>query len=71
MPFFKNGEQRGKISPVWGLVPAGSVKRVNTVEILPTHIWKWKNVTSWNYSRNGVREIKENDGEGEFNSDTS
>jgi hypothetical protein len=25
-PFFKNGEQEGKIVPVWGLVPVGEEK---------------------------------------------
>jgi hypothetical protein len=37
-------------------------KRVNLVEILCTHVQKWKNETCWNYSRNGGGEIKENDG---------
>jgi hypothetical protein len=28
---------------------------VNMVEILCTHVWKWKNETCLNYSRNGGR----------------
>jgi hypothetical protein len=34
---------------------------VNAVELC-THVCKWKNETCGNYSRNGGREIKENDG---------
>jgi hypothetical protein len=41
-------------------------KRVNMVQILSTHVWKWKNETCQNYSRNGGR-IKENDGGGNSN----
>jgi hypothetical protein len=58
--FYKNGEQEGKISPVWVL---GIRRRredvrkwgrmVKTVEILRPHICKWKNETCSNYSRNG------------------
>jgi hypothetical protein len=36
------------------------------VEILCTNVWKWKNETCWNYSKNGGRGIKENDGGDEF-----
>jgi hypothetical protein len=43
-------------------------RRVNMVEILCTYVWKWKNET-WNYSRNGGKGEKENDGGGEFNYD--
>jgi hypothetical protein len=39
-------------------------KRVNMLKILCTHVSKWKNETCGNYSRNGERGIKENDGEG-------
>jgi hypothetical protein len=28
-------------------------KNINVVEILCTHVYKWKNETCWNYSRNG------------------
>jgi hypothetical protein len=45
MPFFKDGEQEGKTSPVWGLVPVGEgedikkgCRRANMVEILYTHV---------------------------------
>jgi hypothetical protein len=41
-------------------------KRVNMVEILCTHVWKWKNETG----RQGGG-IKENGGGGEFNYDMS
>jgi hypothetical protein len=37
------------------------------MEILCTHIWKWKNKVCWNYSKNGGN--KENDRGGEFNYD--
>jgi hypothetical protein len=39
------------------------------VKILYTHVYKWKNETCSNYSRNGRRGVKENDGGGEFNHD--
>jgi hypothetical protein len=26
-------------------------KKMNMVEILSTHVWKWKNETWWNYSK--------------------
>jgi hypothetical protein len=39
----------------------------NMVEILCTHVWKWKNKTHQNYCKNRGWEIKENDGGGEFN----
>jgi hypothetical protein len=42
---------------------------VNMVEILCTHVYKWKNETCWDYSRNGGRRIRENDGGGESNYD--
>jgi hypothetical protein len=48
--FFKN-EQKGKIGPVWGLVPMGgedikkACRKENMVEILYTHVLKWKNET--------------------------
>jgi hypothetical protein len=44
-------------------------RRLNVVEILCTHAWKWKNETCWNYSKNGGEGIKENDGGVEFNCD--
>jgi hypothetical protein len=37
-------------------------RRVNMMEMFSTHVCKWKNEISWNYSRNGGV-IKENDGE--------
>jgi hypothetical protein len=39
---FNGGEEVGK----W-------CGRVNIVQILCTHVFKWKNDTCWNYSRNG------------------
>jgi hypothetical protein len=39
------------------------------MEILCTHVCKWKNETCSNYSRRDEGRIKENDGEGEFNYD--
>jgi hypothetical protein len=44
-------------------------RKMNVVEILHTRAYKWKNETCWNYSRNGGRGIKENDGGGEFSYD--
>jgi hypothetical protein len=58
-------EQEGKTSPIWGVVTMGGGKirkvwgRLNVVEILCTHVWKWKNETCWNNSRNGEGGIKE------------
>jgi hypothetical protein len=50
----RRGEEVGKVC-----------EKVNMVQILCTHVCKWKN-----YSRNwGHRGIKENDGEIEFNYD--
>jgi hypothetical protein len=43
--------------------------RVNMVEMLCTHVWKWKNKICWNYSRNGGKRIKEDNGGGELNYD--
>jgi hypothetical protein len=49
--FTKNGEQEGRIGPVWGIVPVGwedtrkGCRTVNIVEILYTHVLKWKNET--------------------------
>jgi hypothetical protein len=52
MSFFKNEGQEDKTGPVWGLVPVAGEKdirkgcrRVNMVEILYTHVQKWKNET--------------------------
>jgi hypothetical protein len=39
------------------------------VQILCTHLWKWKNETCLNYSRNRARGAKENDGRAEFKFD--
>jgi hypothetical protein len=39
------------------------------VEILYTHVWKWKIETSGNYFRMGVGQLKEYDGGYEFNYD--
>jgi hypothetical protein len=39
------------------------------VEILYTHIQKWKNETCWSYSWNAGGELKENNTGGEFNYD--
>jgi hypothetical protein len=38
----------------WGVgIPVGKgCKKVNAVQILCTHVCKWKNDTCWNYSRN-------------------
>jgi hypothetical protein len=36
-------------------------------KILCKHVYKWKNETCWNYSRNEGKGIKENDEGGEFN----
>jgi hypothetical protein len=37
-------------------------RMVKLVQILCTQVCKWKNESCWNYSRNGGRGIKENDG---------
>jgi hypothetical protein len=49
----QNREQEGKISPVWGIATSGrgqdirrkGCRRVNRVEILSIHVYKWKNET--------------------------
>jgi hypothetical protein len=50
--FYKIREQEGRIGPVWGLATNGrgenvgkGYRRVNMVQILCTHICKWKNET--------------------------
>jgi hypothetical protein len=40
-------------------------RRVNMVEILHTHVCRWKHETCGNYFRNGGGRIKENNGGGE------
>jgi hypothetical protein len=64
------GEAMGTTGPVWvvGTLEKGC-RRVNMVQILYTHVCKWKNETCWNYSRNGGGGIKENDGRGELSYD--
>jgi hypothetical protein len=37
-------------------------RKMNIVEILGAYVWKWKNETCWNCSKNGERRMKENDG---------
>jgi hypothetical protein len=39
-----------------------SKRKVNMVEILCIHVWKWKNDSCWNCPKNGGEGIKENDG---------
>jgi hypothetical protein len=43
--------------------------RVNIVQILCIHVYKWKNETTETIPGMGEMEIKENDGEGEFKND--
>jgi hypothetical protein len=57
--FYKNGEQESRIGSVWvvgsswtGEDMGRGCRRVNTVQILCTHVYKWRNETCWNYSRN-------------------
>jgi hypothetical protein len=71
MIFFKNGEQEGKTSSIWVLVPVVECRgirkgwgRINMVEMLHIHAWKWKNEKQWNIQERG---INENDGGGESN----
>jgi hypothetical protein len=55
MPVFQIGVQEGKRGPVWGLIAVGGGRykeRVkegeysgNTVVILCTYVWNWKNET--------------------------
>jgi hypothetical protein len=53
MPFFKNREQEGKTGPVWGqhqwkgedIRKVCRRVKVNMVEMLCTHVCKWKNET--------------------------
>jgi hypothetical protein len=42
---------------------------MNMVEILHTHVGKWRNDACSNYSRNGGKGVKENNGGDEFNYD--
>jgi hypothetical protein len=73
--FFPKNRTDCKTGPVWGLYQweggdyKESVEEVNMVEILCTHVWKWKNDTCWDHSRNGGEEKIKNVGEGEFNYD--
>jgi hypothetical protein len=70
--FYKLGEQEGRTGLVWR---AGTserrenvgkgCRRVNTEQILYTHVCKWKSETI-----PGMRWGKENDGGGEFSYDT-
>jgi hypothetical protein len=48
--FFTKTEQEDKTGPVWGIDASGrgediwkECMRVNMVEIIGTHIWKWRN----------------------------
>jgi hypothetical protein len=48
--FYIKGEQEGRTGPVWGVGTSGrredvgrGCRRVNMVEILCTHVCKWKN----------------------------
>jgi hypothetical protein len=73
-PLYKIGGQEDGTGPALGrLAPlvcwGGSEmwRRMNTVQILCTHVCKWKNDICWNYSRNG--EVKENGGKGEIKYD--
>jgi hypothetical protein len=50
---------------VWG--GGEGCRSVNMVQILCTHVCKWKNEICGNYSRNGG--VKENDGGGKFKYD--
>jgi hypothetical protein len=43
---------------------------MNVVQILCTHVRKWKKETCCNYSRKGGGRVKENGREDEFNCDT-
>jgi hypothetical protein len=45
-------------------------RRENMVEILYTHVWKWKIKSVETVLGMGVCRIKENDGGSEFNYDT-
>jgi hypothetical protein len=70
---FSFTKQEGRTGPVWGFGTsgrgevAGKVRRrVNMVQILCTHVCKWKMYACGNYSRNGKR-IKENEGGDELN----
>jgi hypothetical protein len=76
MSFFRNSEQEGKSGPALVVGPSGKgedIRKVcgwvNMMEILRTHVWKWKNEVCWNCSRNGGGKIKENDGGSEYNYD--
>jgi hypothetical protein len=70
-----NGQEEGRTGPAWGGGDTSGRReamgrecgRVNMVQILCTHVCKWKNETCCSCSRKG--EIKENDGGGEFNYD--
>jgi hypothetical protein len=63
---WRSEEVRGLFLPVEREDIKKECRKVNMMEILCTHIWKWRNETYWNYSRNGGKGIKENDGVDEF-----
>jgi hypothetical protein len=53
-------DRKVKPGPVWGAGASGKgedvgkgYRRVNVVEMLCIHVWKWKNVTCWNFQELG------------------
>jgi hypothetical protein len=74
--FHKIGEQEGEAGPVWVVGTSGrdedvgrGCRRMDIIQILCTHVCKWKIEGCWDYSRNVGRGIMENDGRGEFKYD--
>jgi hypothetical protein len=68
----QNREQEGKTDFIWGIGTSekgGYKESVNMLEILCTHVCKWKNDLCWTSLGTGGRGIKENDGRGEFKYD--
>jgi hypothetical protein len=60
--FYKNGEPKDRIGPVLGVGTSSRgldvgiwCRRMNMVQMLCTHLYKWKNETCLNHSKNEVR----------------
>jgi hypothetical protein len=65
---YLNGLFLGRVMKMLKIYHSGTLKTM-MMQIMCTHVCKWKNEICWNCSRNGGRGLKENGGGGEFNYD--